>query len=101
MASCTETPERERVCTGDLAVRCCRVLLSSIYSLQNVLRLCEKSAYIDSGNKIATARKFRHCWLWSDLYAEVDHSFDGFMATGGGHDVCIEGAVSFGMPRKM
>ena len=25
----TETPERERVCTGDLGVRCCRVLLSS------------------------------------------------------------------------
>ena len=30
-----------------------------------------------------------------------DHTFDGFMATGGGHDVCIEGAVSFGMPGKM
>ena len=30
-----------------------------------------------------------------------DHAFDGFMATGGSHGACIEGAVSFGMLRKM
>ena len=30
-----------------------------------------------------------------------DHAFDGSMATGGSQYVSIEGAVSFGMPRKM
>ena len=61
---------------------------------------------------LATARKFRSsffgrsvgCLIWC---AVRDHAFDGFMATGGfmatsgSHGACIEGAVSFEMPRKM